>query len=338
MSRPEKILALQFKYLGDTVQMTPALRAVRAHFPAAELHVLVPAELAPLLAHLPWIDRVWAMPRRRGQAGWRETLPLLRALRRERFDRSVDFASNDRGALVSFCIGARQRLGWDDGGGFLGRKYLYHRFVVPPANPPHETLRLAMLSAAWQVPLPQDATPEIHPDPALAAEAEKILPSRQAVVCHLATSQPKKEWPLTHWAELHRLLRADGREVVFTTASGERELALTAGLRPLAPDAVILPLIPKLPLFMAVLARAGVLVSGDTGPLHLAVGLGVRTVSLFGPTLPLQVAPRGPRHEFLKGGNCGCDGNSAVCTGARHCLADITPAQVAAAVASVVSR
>ena len=54
-SRPEKILALQFKYFGDAVLMTPALRALRGHFPAAEIHLLVPAELAPLFQHLPWL-------------------------------------------------------------------------------------------------------------------------------------------------------------------------------------------------------------------------------------------------------------------------------------------
>ena len=63
-ARPGKILALQFKYFGDAVLLTPALRALRRHFPAAEIHLLVPAEIAPLFQQLPWLTRVWAMPRR----------------------------------------------------------------------------------------------------------------------------------------------------------------------------------------------------------------------------------------------------------------------------------
>ena len=51
-SRPEKILALQFKYFGDAVLMTPALRALREHYPGAEIHLLVPSEIAPLFQHL----------------------------------------------------------------------------------------------------------------------------------------------------------------------------------------------------------------------------------------------------------------------------------------------
>ncbi len=113
-ARPEKILALQFKYFGDAVLLTPALRALREHLPDAELHLLVPEEIAPLFQHLPSLNRVWPMPRRRGRASLGETWPLIRALRREQFDRSVDFASNDRGAILSFLTGARRRLGWDE--------------------------------------------------------------------------------------------------------------------------------------------------------------------------------------------------------------------------------
>jgi ADP-heptose:LPS heptosyltransferase len=118
-ARPEKILALQFKYFGDAVLLTPALRALREHFPGCDLHALVPEEVAPVLQHLPWLNRVWPMPRRRGSASLGKTWPVLRALRREHFDRSVDFASNDRGAILSFLIGAKRRLGWAERGGFL---------------------------------------------------------------------------------------------------------------------------------------------------------------------------------------------------------------------------
>jgi ADP-heptose:LPS heptosyltransferase len=326
--RPEKILALQFKYFGDAVLMTPALRALRRNFPQAAIHLLVPEEIAPLFQHLPWINRVWPMPRRRGSASLRETWPLISALRREHFDRSVDFASNDRGAILSFLIGARRRLGWAEPGGFLGRKFFYNDRVAPERNPPHESMRLAQLLSGWQIPLPDSLEAEIRPDPALAEAAGKILPADDAVICHVASSQQKKEWPTAHWAEFHRLATDAGYRLVFTTARGEREAALMAGLKKLAPDAKILPAIVELPLFLAVLSRAAAFISGDTGPLHFAAGLGVRTISLFGPTSPARWAPTGAQHWVLTGGVCQCDGHSAICQAARHCLAEISPPQV----------
>jgi heptosyltransferase-3 len=315
--------------------MTPALRALRRHFPDAEIHLLAPEEIAPLFQHLPWLNRVWPMPRRRGRASLRETWPLIRALRRERFDRSVDFASNDRGAILSFLIGAKNRLGWDERAGFFGRRFFYTHRVAPDKNPGHESARLAQLLTGWQISPPALLEPEIRADAALADAAKKILPAERAVICHVASSQPRKEWPLAHWAEFHQLARAAGFTVVFTTARGHREEKLMTELKKLAPTASILPVISELPLFLAVLARAGVFISGDTGPLHFATGLGVPTISLFGPTSPARWAPIGARHAILTGGVCGCDGNSAVCTSARHCLAEISPTQILAALKSL---
>jgi heptosyltransferase III len=329
--RPEKILALQFKYFGDAVLMTPALRALRQNFPQAEIHLLVPEEIAPLFQHLPWLNRVWPMSRKRGSANVGKTWPLIRALRNEKFDRSVDFASNDRGAFLSFAIGAKRRLGWAERGGFFGRKFFYNDRVVPRKNPPHESLRLTQLLSGWKISPPNSFESEIRSDPALAEAAKKILPQNDAIICHVASSQQKKEWPLAHWAELNRLANAAGLNLVFTTARGEREAALMTELKKLVPDAVILPAILELPLFLAVLNRAKIFISGDTGPLHFAAGLGVPTISLFGPTSPARWAPIGAKHQALTGGICNCDGHSAVCTVARHCLAEISAAQVFAA-------
>jgi lipopolysaccharide heptosyltransferase III len=328
-NRPQKILALQFKYFGDAVLMTPALRAIREHFPESELHVLVPEEIAPLFQHLPWLDRVWPMPRRRGSASPAKTLPVIRALRRERFDRSVDFAGNDRGAILTLLIGARRRLGWTQAGGFLGRRFCYNQRVLLPSELEHESVRMAGLLSAWNIE-PSSLEAEIRSDPGLTAAAERILPER-AILCHVASSQPKKEWPVADWAEFYRLATAAGLRVAFTTATGERERSLMVELRDLVPDAPVLPMIPDLPLFLAVLHRATAFICGDTGPLHFAAGLGVPVIALFGPTPAARWAPTGARHKVIVGSKCSCDANSAVCYSASHCLAAISPAAVLAA-------
>ena len=99
-------------------------------------------------------------------------------------------------------------------------------------------------------------------------------------------------------------------------------------LKRLDPTVEILPAVPDLPLLFALLARAKLFVSGDTGPLHFAAGLGVSTISLFGPTSPNRWSPFGPKHISLTGTKCVCDGNLAVCAAGSHCLAAITPEQV----------
>jgi len=333
MGRAPKILALQFKYFGDAVLLIPALRALREHWPDAELHALLPEQIAPLFHRLPWLDRVWPMPRQRGRARPGLSWPVIRALRRERFDRSVDFAGNDRGALLSLLCGAPIRLGLLTPGGFFGRRFCYTQRVSPGPRDRHETLRLLSVLSPWGITATRSLETEIHPDPALADAAQKLLPE-PGIICHLASSQPKKEWPLTHWAALHRLAAASGIPLIFGTGVGAREEARLTEFRQLAPTASLLPTIPDLALYLAVLRRARAFVSGDTGPLHFAAGLGVPTLALFGPSSSTRWAPVGARHAFLSGSSCGC-GDGAVCESASPCIAAIPPEQVLARLAVI---
>ena len=336
MPPPLKILAIQFKYFGDAVLLTPALRALREHFPNAELHLLVSEEIAPIFQHLPWLNRLWPMPRQRGRARITESWPVIRALRRERFDRSVDFASNDRGAILSFLIGARRRLGWAQRGGFLGRRFCYHQRVVPENKLEHESARMMHLLSAWDI-APGALEPEIQSDLALDAAAAKLLPER-AVLCHITSSQPKKEWPVRHWAAFYRQAAQAGYPLILNTGGGPREQALLDELRRLIPGAPALSPALDRATFLAVLKRARVFISGDTGPLHFAAGLGVPTIALFGPTPAARWAPIGEHHQILTGSACGCDGNSAACTGPSHCLAAISPEKVFDGLQKIVSE
>ncbi len=321
-----KILAIQFRYLGDAALMTPALRAVGAHFPGSALHVLVAQEVAPLLQHMPGLTRVWAFPRRRGRAKPTLSWPLIRALRQERFDRSIDFGGNDRGAIVSLFCGAPERLGPLWPGGFLGRRLCYTRTQrLQPGD--HQSLTSFQLLSAWGITAPDRPCLEIHSDPGLVKVAEQLLP-RPAVLCHLSTSQPKKEWPLAHWVELYRRAAEAGQELVFSTGITPREQALLGDLRKQFPDAPALPMLPDLPTFLAVLKRARLFISGDTGPMHFAAGLGVPTISLFGPSPAAKWAPLGKQHRALQAANCSCGGNTSVCLNPSPCMATLSPEAV----------
>jgi heptosyltransferase III len=330
-----KILAIQFRYLGDAALLTPALRSLKELEPGCELHLLVAREVVPLFQHLPWLTRVWAFPRQRGSAGIGQAWPVLRALRQERFDRSVDFAGNDRGALVSLLCGAKQRVAPFRPGGFLGRRFCYHRLVrfsEAEFQAQHQALRNFRTLSAWGILPPACPELEIHTDPALARLAEQLWP-RPGLLCHVATSQPKKEWPLAHWAELYRLASAAGHEVLFSSGPARREQELLDGLRRLVPGLPTLPTLPELATFLAVLGRAQVYVSGDTGPLHLAAGLGVPTIGLFGPSSSRIWAPLGKRHQVIQAAACSCSPHDAICSSPTPCMASIAPADVMALLA-----
>lgn len=322
-----KLLAIMFKYLGDVVVATPTLRALRRAHPQRELHVLVPEEAAPLLQALPWIDRVWAFPRRRGRANLGASMPLLRQLRDQRFEVSIDFFGNDRGALLSRLVGAKRRLGVVPERGAYLRSRCYTDPVEAFDTTRHESIRTWAVTVPLAVPFPEDMRMEIASRPALAEAAARVLPEGR-VLCYVCASQPKREWPLANWIEFAELASAHGAQIAFTAGITQREKEVLAALAERHPDAVVLPPPEPLEFMLAVLARAQVFVAGDSGPLHFAAALGVPTLGLFGPTAATRWAPLGDRHRHIQGGLCPCSGHDAACSAAQPCMQQISPRAV----------
>jgi ADP-heptose:LPS heptosyltransferase len=316
--------------------MTPALRSLKTHFPECALHVLVAEEAAPVLEHLPWLERVWKFPRARGKAKLSKSWPLIQALRREHFDRSVDFRGNDRGALISRLCGAPERLALLAPGGFWGRRFCYTQAIGIPQGC-HASLENLRLLSAWGVSGPACPELEIRANPALSGLAECLL-ARQPVLCHINASKPANEWPIQHWAELYRTATTAGHHLAFSAGPSSREQALLAGLKAIAPNAHSLPIVPDLATFLAVLQRARLVVCGDTGPLHFAAGLGVPTISLFGPSSPKRYAPLGKQHRMLQGGHCTCGSGRANCLNPIPCMAAISVEAVLGVLSEMLSH
>jgi heptosyltransferase III len=326
MAQPLKILAIQFKSLGDAVLLIPALQTIRQRYPDCALHVFVSEAAAPLLRHEPSLTRLWSIPRVRDRARIKQNWPVIRALRAERFDRSVDFSGNDRGAILSLLCSARERLGWDVPGGFLGRRYCYTRRVALVPLDRHEALRSCAVLSAWDIAPPHSLEIKIHTNPALDVPAAQILP-QPAIICHMGAGMAKKQWPVPHWAALYKIATAAGLPLAFTPGYNTREQMLASELRTLAPEAPMLPAL-DLSMFLALLKRSRALITGDTGPMHFAAGLDMPLIALFGPSSPGQWLPVTQNYRILTGDPCRCDTASHVCQSANHCMAAISPEQV----------
>lgn len=317
-----KILAVKFKQLGDVAIMVPALRALREHWPKAEIHVLVEEAAVPLLQHFPWIQKVWGLPRQRGSARIRSTLPLIAQLRKERFERSVDFVGNDRGAIISLLIGANKRLGLNAPKGFWGRSCCYSETATEKTT---NLVRCDLHTLEpWGVPPPSTLNYELYPDPSLCSFTEQQLPNPDSILCHLSASMPKREWPVGWWAEIAKKARMANLPLVFSAGPGDRDQALLTELKSLSPDSLFLPKTKDLGEFLAILARARMFVGSDSGPFHFAVGLGTPSIGLFGPMLPERVAPLEGNFRTLVGGECTCCVHARTCTSPTPCIQGVT--------------
>ena len=327
----KKILAIQFKYFGDAVFLTPALSAIKSKFQSCELHLLVASEMAPIFNNLEYIDKIWPAPRIRGKLNLMQLLPLIHALRKVHFDYVVDFGGNDRGAIFSWLTGAKIRLGLIERYSKILQSICYTDTVDTYSLSSNYILRNLELLNAWHISTPLDTRPVIISNQSLKKQAKKVLQNK-TIICHLGTSQPKKEWPLKKWQAFYLNLGSKKKLVAFSSGNSPRERALLEDFKKLQPDIFTLPMIKNLELYLAVLNEAKLVVSGDTAPLHFSYALGVKVVGLFGINGSLQyAAPIYSQSEKISSKFCSCIGDLEhfeTCKSLNSCMNSIRPQQV----------
>jgi ADP-heptose:LPS heptosyltransferase len=331
-TKTQKILVIQFKYLGDAVFITPALQALHRQHPTAELHILVASEVAPIFEHLPFIKKVWALPRTRGRAKLRESLPFVLSLRKEKFDLSVDFVGNDRGAILSLLVAAKSRFSAIERNPTFLQKLAYTNTVKTTLLPVSWVKRhLKMLSLLMGTPETPAPKMLIVANPLLASQAKQLLLDHQ-IICHIGTSQEKKEWPIVRWVELYQLAAKAGYKMAFSAGTNKRERNLISELKKTVPDAFELPPINELEMYLSVLNQAKMVISGDTGPLHFAAGLCVKVIGLFGTEDSVRhAAPIYEDYELAMSTPCTCVGERSqfvTCQSPSPCMYSISAQQV----------
>jgi len=311
---PERILLLKFWGLGSIVLSTPLVREIRARYPNAQIEFVTLADNAPLVRQLPEIQRVVPLDISRGiPAFLRDSVRVLRRIRRQRYDLLLDLEFfTSYSAIFSFLAGAGFTCGFSARGSFRGR---LHDAQIPFNSYYHVVLNfLALLDHTPFAPLPEidPATspllPRLVPEPqtwnALEERLQRQpcwLPDRALIVVNPNTGELalERRWPVERVREFLPLL-ADSVDanLVLTGSAGEHEFVASL-LAESSVSARALNLAGELELdeFIALLAHADVVVSNDSGPLHLAAAVGSSTVALFGPETPVLYGPLRSRED-----------------------------------------
>ncbi len=308
-----RLLLVKPSSLGDVIHALPTAGALRRRFPAAHLAWLVEEESADVVRGTAAVDEVIVSGRRRwlralaaGRGAGRtlgEFRALLRTLRAGNFDLVVDLQGLLKSAIYVLATGARMRVGLSTGR--EGSRLACTHVVEAPAGE-HAVERY--LRAAWALGAPDGPRDfPIAVPPEAAAEADRILAEAGGAVAGvagergrlpLAVLHPAARWPTKQWtpeafaAVGDRIADAMGAAVVITGGRadvGAGEAVRTRMRRP------ALNLAGRTPLkvLAAILRRAAIMVTVDSGPMHLAAALGTPLVALFGPTAPSRTGPYG---------------------------------------------
>lgn len=333
-----RLLLVKLSSFGDVLHALPTLEALRATYPRALITWLVEEAFAPLLLGHPALDRVWAVPRLRpGRPGaWRELrrlLAVVRQMRQERFDAVLDLQGLLKSAFWVALVKSPRKVGYD---GTRELSYLALTERLPPYDPEaHAVQRYLDLARhlGAQVDTPCFRLEHLLRGP----ERISGLPDPgEWVVLHAGARWASKRWPVGHWAILATALQQQGLRVVLTGSGADR--GLTQAIAAEAGGG-ILDLAGRTGLgeLAWVLRHARVMVTVDTGPMHLAAALGTPVVALFGPTAPWRTGPFGPGHEILR-----LHLDCSPCFRRRcpepRCLAELHPEEVLAGVLRVLSR
>lgn len=287
---PAKPLIVRLRnFVGDTVLSIPALRLLEQH--GYRLELVGKGWARGLLEAEGW--RVHVRP-----AGLRERIAQLRELRRQFLaeDASFDRRSNTLLFPYAFSAALDARLAGLKAEGHAGdgRSWLMKRGHLRREG--RHTLveywELACDFLGIQADPPQDIRTKVTPaqrDQALALlAAQGVEPGRFVLICPFANGKVEfldRSWP--HFPDFVRRLHAAGRRIVIVPGPAEVE-----GARQLYPDATPLDGV-ALGVYNALLQAAAIVVSNDTGPAHMAAGVGARLVSVLGPTDPGRWAPWG---------------------------------------------
>ncbi|MFA5517439.1 MAG: lipopolysaccharide heptosyltransferase I [Desulfuromonadales bacterium] len=307
-----KILVVKVSALGDVVHALPVLPYIKSVAPAAEIDWLVEEAFAPLLEGHPLLRNVHRLQtklwRKSGVAAMlRGVREIGRLLRRERYDLVLDLQGNSKSALLTLLSRAPLRYGFDRA---AVREWpnlvASNRRVALNESDYHisdRSLRIARAALPGGDAVPAAGPLPVSPAAAasIAAELERSgLAGQPLAVLHYGTTWKTKLWPLENWRQLTRfLLRETDLRPILTWGNDEERRAAEAMVEASGGKATIWPR-GTLPELLALLARADLVVGGDTGPVHMAAALGIPTVSLYRVTDARRNGPRGEKHIRLQ--------------------------------------
>ncbi len=306
---PRRILVLRLERIGDLLMTLAALDTLRMRAPDAHIHLVVGswnAALTPLLPGIdswetldaPWLARGSAgdSMARLGQRAW--------GWRSRGFDLALNFEPDLRSNLLLALSGAPRRVGFRSAGGgnLLTDRLDYNPRLHAADNLARivDTALPAGSSEAAEIAVPRLRIPQAARDQAqrLLREAGQHGPM---IGLHVSGGRQVKQWRLERFAEVGvRLARRRSAAIVLTGTTDDRPyVEQVAALLPSDIRVIDVAGAMDLAVFGAVLEQLHVLVTGDTGPMHLAAAVGTPIVAIFGPSDPRRYGPLSKRARVI---------------------------------------
>ncbi len=326
-------------WVGDTVLAQPLLQLLQEREPELAIDVLAPPWTAPLAARLPGVRSVIESPFRHGELALGRRRALARELARNRYRTAWVLPNSLKSALIPWFAGIGERVGFV---GELRQWILTDARRLDTAQLPQMVQRFASLALA-----PGAALPMTLPPPRLRVDAagrEAVLqrlgldPGRPvAALCPGAEYGPAKRWPPTRFAELADALAADGFQVWLFGSPKDGTITaeiMALGTCPMDRQPIDLAGRTSLAEAIDLMSLAQIVVSNDSGLMHVAAAIDRPLVALYGSSSPAFTPPISARaHIVTLGLPCSPCFERECPLGHFNCMRQLTPQRVMESIA-----
>jgi len=309
------ILIVKLSAIGDVIHTLPALNALRNYYPNANITWLVEEDAAPLVQGHKALNRVLVSKRKHWLKALRslsflstikEIFGFIKALRDTRYDMILDFQALLKSGILIALARGRRKIGFGKGLEHMEHSYIFLNEHVPAVDMEiHALSRGMMLLNAVGIPTNkvEYKLPVSNHDRKKIDELMKqhgINDVKSLIAINPVAKWETKLWPNKKFAELaDMLIDQYDMKIVFTGGIKDYSIiqSITSSMKGRAINFAGKTTLTEL---AALYEKAALVISTDTGPMHLAVATGTPVVALFGPTAPWRTGPYGPGHHVIK--------------------------------------
>jgi heptosyltransferase-1 len=279
-----KILIIKPSSFGDIVQANPAVHALRSSYKDAKIYWLVFEQWEPIVRLFPDVDETIVWNR---SGGMKEYLKLIKTVQAMKFDLVIDLQGLFRTALIAKMSDAPIIIGVP---GLKEFSWLLVKEVYPERRDANAVLR-SLETVRYLTNRPVEPMFNIKVDQQSVILAEKIIGKNVPVVAIVPFARGKaKEWPIQRYKELAERIARENPKAQIVIVGGKNDVS--SGWPESAVDLCGKTSLAEL---AAVLSRCNAVVGNDTGPVHLAAGLNIPTVTIFGGSDINETAPIGAK-------------------------------------------
>jgi len=339
------ILIVKLSAIGDVIHTLPSVAALRELYPEAHITWVVEEAASGLVLGNPLLDEVivfrrksWIKLLKGGQIGevLKEARGFIGRLRSRRYELVIDFHGLFKSAAIVFLSRSKRKLGYDSWQELTG---LFYNERIPEDMNKHAVDRyldfLRYLGAQvsevkFILPLTEEAKKQ-----ALSLLAKYQLSEKRFIAINPIAYWETKLWDNEKFAILADSIKKELKlDVVFTGGKHEDARDIVKAMQT---DPVDLAGRTTLPQLAQIYQSAALVITTDSGPMHLAAAVGTPVVALFGPTNPARTGPYGKGHTVITS-NLACSPCLLRKCPTRQCMKDITPRQVLEATKAMMQR